>query len=162
MNKVLIPGSFDPLTLGHLDIINTALSLFDEVHIVIFTNFNKKALFTVEERMAFLRNNIKDSKAIITSSNDLSVKYAKEHGLKGIVKGIRNTQDMDYEMQISHVNAKLCPNINTIWIPASQDLMQISSGVLKELVTYHQDISAFVPKDIALACEEKLNEIKNT
>ena len=142
---VLFPGSFDPFTLGHADIVERALGLFDEVVIAIGYNENKVGWMPVEERLSTIRKLYADEpRVIVESYTGLTVDFAKEHGITVIIRGVRTTIDFEYEMQLADVNRQLT-GIDTIFLPASPQLASLSSSVVRELAHFGHDVSAFLP-----------------
>lgn len=143
--KVLFPGSFDPFTLGHADIVKRALSLFDEVVIAIGYNENKVGWMPVEERLSTIRRlYASEPRVVVESYTGLTVDFAKEHGITAIIRGVRTTADFEYEMQLADVNRQLT-GIETILLPASPQFASLSSSIVRELAHFHHDISAFLP-----------------
>lgn len=145
MQKVLFPGSFDPFTLGHADIVQRALGLFDEVVVAVGYNEQKKGWMPVEERVEAIRRLYKDEPRVaVESYMGLTVDFAKERGITAIVRGVRTTADFEYEMQMADVNRRLA-GIETVLLPASPELASLSSSVVRELAHFGHDISAFLP-----------------
>jgi len=143
--KVLFPGSFDPFTLGHVDIVKRALSLFDEVVIAIGYNENKVGWMPVEERLSTIRRlYASEPRVVVESYTGLTVDFAKEHGITAIIRGVRTTADFEYEMQLADVNRQLT-GIETVFLPASPQFASLSSSIVRELAHFHHDISAFLP-----------------
>lgn len=150
-NKVMIPGSYDPLTNGHIDLINRTAKLFDSVVVVVAQNTSKNSLFTIEERLSFLKEVFKNNKNIsIDSTNDLIARYAKQNNINTIVRGVRNAYDYSYEVDIHSVNHLLNKEIETVFIPACEKYKVLCSSFIKELVHFGHDISEFVP-DVVLS-----------
>ena len=142
---VLFPGSFDPFTLGHADIVERALVFFDKVVIAIGYNENKVGWVPVEERLSTIRKLYADEpRVIVESYTGLTVDFAKEHGITVIIRGVRTTIDFEYEMQLADVNRQLT-GIDTIFLPASPQLASLSSTVVRELAHFGHDVSAFLP-----------------
>ena len=143
--KVLFPGSFDPFTLGHDDIVRRALMLFDEVVVAIGYNEQKSGWKPVEERIASIRKLYEDEPRVrVESYTGLTVDFAREQGATAIVRGVRTMADFEYEMQMADVNRQLA-GIETILLPASPQLASLSSSVVRELAHLGRDISAFLP-----------------
>lgn len=150
MSIAICPGSFDPVTLGHLDIINRAADLFDRVIVLVMSNRSKKdSLFTVEERMELLERSIKFDNVKIDTYDGLLVNYAKEKGAVAIVKGLRAMSDFEYEFQQALTNKELNPDVETVFLTTEGKNMYLSSSMVKEVCTLGGDISAFVPAEIA-------------
>lgn len=141
----LFPGSFDPFTLGHDDIVKRALGLFDEVVVAVGYNEQKKGWLSVEERVGKIRELYADEPRIMVESyTGLTVEFARKCGAKAIIRGIRTTADFEYEMQMADVNRQLS-GIETIFLPASPQFASLSSTVCRELAHFHHDISEFLP-----------------
>ena len=144
-SKVLFPGSFDPFTLGHADIVKRALKMFDEVVIAVGYNEQKAGWMSVEERVASIKRIYADEPRIkVESYTGLTVDFAKEHGIAAIVRGIRSTADFEYELQMADVNRQLT-GIETVLLPASPQFASLSSSIVRELAHFGRDISAFLP-----------------
>jgi len=143
--KVLFPGSFDPFTLGHDDIVKRALGLFDEVVIAVGYNEQKTGWKPVEERVASIKKVYADEPRVrVESYTGLTVDFVKEKGATAIVRGVRTMADFEYEMQLADVNRQLT-GIETILLPASPQYASISSSIVRELAHFHHDISTFLP-----------------
>ena len=143
--KGLFPGSFDPFTLGHADIVKRALGIFDEIVIAVGYNENKAGWMPVEERVSTIRKLYADEPRIIVESyTGLTVDFAKECGATTIIRGVRTTADYEFEMQLADINRQLT-GIETILLPASPQLASLSSSVVRELAHFGHDISAFLP-----------------
>ena len=150
MKKAICPGSFDPVTLGHIDIIERAAEIFDEVTVLVMSNSSKKAsLFTVEERMEFIRRSVTKPNVKIDTYNGLLVDYARENGAVAIVKGLRAMSDFEYEFQQALINKSLYPDAETMFLCAKGENMFLSSSMVKEVCTLGGDIRPFVPSGIA-------------
>lgn len=146
IRKAVFAGSFDPITNGHLDIINRASKLFDEMHIAVLYNPNKKGLFTFEERKKLIQSCTShlDNISVVTFDG-LLVKYCEENGIDTLVRGIRSGDDIEYELQMAHMNKELNPNIETIILPTSTKYSFISSSLIKEVLAFDADIKNLVP-----------------
>ena len=145
LRKVLFPGSFDPFTLGHADIVRRALGLFDEVVVAVGYNEQKKGWMPVEERVEAIRKLYKDEPRVtVESYMGLTVDFARERGITAIVRGVRTTADFEFEMQLADVNRQLT-GIETILLPASPQLASLSSSIVRELASFGHDVSAFLP-----------------
>ncbi len=161
MKIAICPGSFDPVTLGHLDIISRASGLFDKVIVAVLCNMDKKnPCFTVEERMELLRQvTAQYDNVEIDSFQGLLVDYAKEKGAVAVVKGLRAVSDFEYEFQMSMINKKLYPDVETVYLNTSQDYMYLSSSVVKQIASFGGDISNFVPEAIHDKIVDRLRNI---
>ena len=149
MNIAVYPGSFDPITLGHLNIIRRTALVFDKVYVCVMVNSGKNPLFDREERVELIERTVSKYKnVVVETSDDLVVKYMKDRGAKVIVKGLRAVSDFDREFQIALVNRKIDPTIETLFMPSSEKYTYLSSTVVKEMAMYGADLKAFVPKEI--------------
>ena len=145
MRKGLFPGSFDPFTLGHADIVERALGLFDEVVIAVGYNEQKAGWMPVEERVAAIKKLYVDEPRIkVESYTGLTVDFAQAKGISAIVRGVRTTKDFEFEMQLADMNRRLT-GIETILLPASPELASLSSCLVRELAHFGHDVSAFLP-----------------
>ena len=144
---VIYPGSFDPVTLGHLQVIRRAAKMFDKVIVAVLINSSKTPTFSVDERMDLLRQVTADLENVeIASFDGLLAEYARERGVNAIVKGLRAVSDFEYEFQMAIANKKLNPDLETIFITADSDLMYLSSSMVREIGSMGGDISNFVPE----------------
>ena len=148
MKIAICPGSFDPVTLGHKDIIERAAALFDRVIVLVMTNSEKHPLFTVEERVDLLGRCIQSENVEIDTYNGLLVNYAKSRNAVAIVKGLRAVSDFDYEFHQALTNKSLLPEIETVFLTAKGKNMFLSSSMVKEVCRLDGDISRFVPQEI--------------
>ena len=145
MQKVLFPGSFDPFTLGHADIVRRALTLFGKVVIAVGYNEQKAGWMPVEERVAAIKRLYADEPRVaVESYTGLTVDFAKERGITAIVRGVRTAADFEYELQMADVNRQLS-GIETVLLPASPQYASLSSSVVRELAHFGHDISPFLP-----------------
>ena len=146
---VICPGSFDPVTLGHVDIISRAAAMFDKVIVAVLINSSKKPSFTTEERIAFLEKVFEDFDNIeIRSFDGLLAEYAKNTGADAVVRGLRVMSDFEYEFQMSLTNKKLNPDLETIFLTSRAECMFLSSSIVKQIATINGDITNFVPECI--------------
>lgn len=162
MKRAIYPGSFDPATLGHLDIITRAAKLFDEVVVVVMVNPKKKNShsFTTEERVEFLKRCTQDLKNVkIDSYSGLLAEYAKSVDAVAVVKGLRAVSDFEDEFQQSLTNKKLNPDLETVFLTADADSMFLSSSVVKQVCSLGGDINDFVPAEIRDDIIKKLRNI---
>lgn len=149
MKTAICPGSFDPVTLGHLDIIERAAALFDRVVVVVMNNGAKEhSLFTVDERVELIRRCINTENVDVDAYDGLLVDYARKSGAVAIVKGLRAMSDFDYEFQQALTNKSLYPELETVFLTAKGENMFLSSSMVKEVCRLGGDISEFVPKII--------------
>jgi len=148
MRRAIFPGSFDPITLGHVDIVNRALPLFDEIIIAIGVNSDKKYMFTLEERVNFIKENYKDEPKIkVTTYSGLTTDYCLKMKVNFILRGLRNPADFEFEKAIAQTNRKLS-NIETVFLLTSADTAFISSSIVRDVYRHGGDISGFVPKSV--------------
>ncbi len=149
MKIAVYPGSFDPMTNGHIDILNRSLRVFDRVIILIANNPNKNTSFTVEERLSVIKEVFKDNPNVsVDATNLLTVNYAKRHGASAIIRGLRAMGDFEYEFQLSAANRYIDDEIEMVFFMASGELSFISSGTVKELYFGHEDIHTLVPAPV--------------
>lgn len=150
------PGSFDPVTNGHLDIIKRGSKLFDVLYVVVPSNIQKNTLFSTEERMALLKEVTKDiDNIVIDSTSKLTVDYAKSVNATAMLRGLRMVSDFDYELQLATINKTLDVNIETVFIMSSHEYSFLSSSSVKEIVKFGGDVSSFVPKVVNDALVKK-------
>ena len=155
----IVPGSFDPITYGHIDIIKRSAQLFDEVIVAILVNPDKKYLFTLEEREEMINESIKDFNNVrVDSFSGLLVNYAKKVNSTVIVRGLRAVSDFEYEMQLTFMNKALDDNIETFYMMANKQYSFISSSIVKRVSGFGADLSKFVPKHVEERLEKKVKE----
>ena len=160
MKKGLYPGSFDPLTLGHLDVIERASELVDVLHIVIADNPKKKFSFTAEERVEMIKKSTAHIPNILISyTSDLVVRYADKHSIKVLFRGLRNIAD-ENEYMLYQFNKNLNPNVETVVLFPSSRNHFVSSSSIKELVYHDADISLYIPEQIVDMVIKKLSKLK--
>ncbi|MEC2256552.1 MULTISPECIES: pantetheine-phosphate adenylyltransferase [Bacillus] len=149
-------GSFDPITLGHLDIIKRGAKVFDEVYVVVLNNSSKKPFFSVEERLGLIREATKDIPNVkVDSHSGLLVEYAKMRNANAILRGLRAVSDFEYEMQITSMNRKLDENIETFFIMTNNQYSFLSSSIVKEVARYGGSVVDLVPPIVERALKEK-------
>jgi pantetheine-phosphate adenylyltransferase len=155
-NIAVYPGTFDPITNGHLDIIERASGLFDKVIVTIALNSNKKPLFSKEDRKKMITYVTKKFKNIeVDSFNGLLIDYAIKKKANTIIRGLRAVSDFEYEFQMSLTNRKLAPDINTIFLMANEKYTYLNSSLVKELAKFKGKINCFVPDYVRIKIEEK-------
>ena len=158
MVTAVYPGSFDPATYGHLDVIRRASVSFDRVVVGVLQNSAKSPLFSVEERVNILEKATKDiPNVVIRPFDGLSVNFARENHAQVIVRGLRAVTDFEYELQMSQTNQKLDPNIETMFLTTSIEYSYLSSTTVREIAAFGGDLTQFVPEAVALELEKKMN-----
>ena len=154
MTTAICPGSYDPVTKGHLDIIQRSAALFDRVIVLVLINPAKPPTFTVEERVELLRRAVRDIPGLergrveVDSSPGLLVDYAKAHGAKAAVKGLRAVTDFEYEFQQALINKKLYPDFETVFMSCNSHYMYLSSSMVKQIAAEGRDVREFIPASI--------------
>jgi pantetheine-phosphate adenylyltransferase len=153
----LFPASFDPITNGHLDVVERALAIFDRLVIAVAFNTEKEGTFSKDERLAMLQSVFGDEPRVdVTGFRNLTVDFAMEIGAKVIIRGLRAMSDFEYEFEMALMNKHLYPEVETIFMMSSQQYLYVSSSRLKELVRLGRSVDAFVPAVVAKALQEKL------
>ena len=157
MVRAIYPGSFDPVTFGHLDVIRRASELFDEVIVGVLHNSQKSPLFSVEERVNILKEVTADIPNVkIETFSGLSVNFARNCDAKVIIRGLRAITDFEYELQMAQTNNKLSPELETVFLTTSLEYSYLSSTIVKEVAAFGGDISQFVPETIERRIQEKI------
>ncbi|HZH68585.1 MAG TPA: pantetheine-phosphate adenylyltransferase [Chitinophagales bacterium] len=164
MSKIaILPGSFDPITNGHVDIVERALPLFDELVIAIGINTQKKYLSSLKDRIKWIQTVFKDEPKIkVESYNGLTINYCKERGADYIVRGIRTALDFEYEKTIAHLNKTMEPSIETILILSKAELSSVSSTIVREIIIGGGDVKKFIPHEIVDSVMESFNKSTGT
>jgi pantetheine-phosphate adenylyltransferase len=158
MVRAVYPGTFDPCTFGHLDIIKRAASQFDEVIIGVLRNSTKTPLFSTEERVNILKVVTEDIPNVeIRSFDGLSVNFVKECGAQVIIRGLRAITDFEYELQMAQTNRVMAPDIDTMFLITSLEYAYLSSTTVREVAAYGEDVEKFVPQYAAKLMKEKLH-----
>ena len=156
MRRAIYPGSFDPITAGHLDVIHRAARLFDELIVAVAFNDQKKTMFTAEERVALIRETTADVPNIrVASFNGLLVEFARAENAVAVVRGLRAISDFEFEFQMALMNRKLDPAIETIFLTPREEYTYLSSRIVKEIARLGGNVEAFVPPSVARALREK-------
>jgi len=160
MRVAVYPGSFDPVTNGHVDIIRRGAKLFDKLYVVLGKNVSKQSLFTLEERIDLTSKAVADLAhvEVIVSEDKLTVDLAKSMGASVILRGLRAATDFEYEFTMAMTNAKLSPEIETVFLTADNEHMYLSSSMMKEIAKFSGDVSNFVPKGVVDALKEKFDD----
>lgn len=152
MAVALFPGSFDPITKGHLSIIKKALPMFDKIVVAIGENTLKKTMFSLQQRLKWLEETFKDYEKIeVDSYNCLTTDYCKKKNIDFIIRGIRNTLDFQYEKNIADINTVLNSNIQTIFLLADKQETAISSSFVREMILFGKDVKDFLPENLDLS-----------
>lgn len=153
MNKriALFPGSFDPFTAGHLNILKRSLTMFDEVVVAVGVNIDKRGFFDTERKVAIAREAVKDLEGVsVISYDSLTVDICRKLGIKHIVRGVRNMLDFENERAIADANRRLAPDIETIIIPTAQEFAHISSTAVRDIIKHNGDTRLFMPDGVEL------------
>lgn len=156
MKRVIYPGTFDPVTYGHIDIVKRAVNLFDEVIVTVAINPTKNQLFSTAERVMMLKESLKDySRVSVDSFDGLVVEHAKQVGATGIIRGLRQISDFEFEFQMALMNRKLAGDITTIFLMPHEKYTYLNSTVIRNLASLHADVSDFVPPNVHEALKKK-------
>jgi pantetheine-phosphate adenylyltransferase len=162
MRIAVYPGSFDPITNGHLDVIERALSLFDRVIITIAVNSAKAPLFSTNERIALIREAVHTLPDVeVDVFSGLIVDYARQRGAVALVRGLRAVSDFEYEFQMALMNRKLAGDLATVFLMPHERFTYLNSSIIRELSRHHTDVSEFVPPAVARALKEKFNDAES-
>lgn len=159
MSKIAIyPGTFDPITNGHIELINRTLKIFDKVIVAVAPSIKKDPLFTIEERVKLIEHSIRNIKGARADSFDnLLMDYAAETGGLAIIRGLRAVSDFEYELQIALMNRRLNANIETVFMMPSQEYTFLSSNIVKEVVLFGGSVKGLVPNTVEKALKKKFN-----
>lgn len=161
MKIAVYPGSFDPITLGHLDVIQRGAKVFDKVIVGVLVNVNKNGLFNIEERVELIKKATKDIPNIeVISFNGLLIDFIKQCNATVILKGLRALSDFEYEFQMALMNTKLDPEIETLFMMTSAQYSYISSSAIKQVAKFNGDLSGLVPEEVIPDIVEKINSIE--
>jgi len=161
MKTAIYPGSFDPITSGHLNIIRRAANIFDRLIVCVMVNSTKSPLFTQEERVQMIRQVVSDIPNVeVDSSSDLLADYARQKGSCVIVKGLRAGSDFENEFQMAIINNKINPNLDTMFLTAEHQYMYLSSSTVKELAIYQVDLSEFLPEQIIPIFKQRIADVR--
>ncbi len=155
MTIAIYPGSFDPITNGHLDILKSGAEIFEKVIIAVSYNANKKGFLTIDERVRLIQESVKDFPNVeVDSFEGLTVEYAKKRGASVLLRGLRTSFDFEYEMQLSQTNNKLFNEIKTVFLITKPEYNFISSSCVREILLNKGDISGFVPEAVQVYLQE--------
>lgn len=154
MSAAIYPGSFDPLTLGHLNLIERGLKLFDRVIVAIAVNSKKTPLFSPEERARLIREACPDPRVEVEHFQGLLVDYAHQKGVGVLLRGLRAVSDFEYEFQMAHMNRKLAKEIETVFVMTGQDYFYVSSQLVREVAAFGGDVSGLVPPNVLSALKK--------
>ncbi|MDT0269360.1 pantetheine-phosphate adenylyltransferase [Streptomyces sp. DSM 44915] len=156
MRRAVCPGSFDPITLGHLDIVARAARMYDVVHIAVMINKSKQGLFSIEERIALIEESVREHGNVeVEAFHGLLVDYCKQRDIPAIVKGLRAVSDFDYELQMAQMNNGLS-GVETLFMPTNPTFSFLSSSLVKEVATWGGDVSHLVPEPVLRELRRKL------
>ncbi len=158
LSLAIYPGSFDPITKGHIDVLKKAVKLFDKVVIAVAINYDKKSFCSIDERKELIKKSIQDIKNVeVDSFEGLTVDYAKEKGANAIIRGLRAVSDFEYEMQMAQMNSSLCSDIETVFLIPKTKYNFISSSTVKEVAKLGGSVEKFVTEPVKRFLEESSN-----
>lgn len=161
-NSAIYPGSFDPFTNGHLDILKRAVQMFDRVVVTVAVNQKKKSVFTGEERVELIKEVIKDEpwkdKVVVEQFTGLLIDFARQKKINVLLRGVRQISDFEYEFRMALTNRRLAPEIDTVFLMPDEQLTFISATIVKEVAAWGGDLSSFVPQNVADALVKKFRE----
>ena len=156
MKRVIYPGTFDPVTNGHIDVIERAIDLFDEVVVTVARNPVKNQMFSLDERLSMLRESLLEYENVFVDSFDgLIVDHAKQQGAVGIIRGLRAVSDFEYEFQMALMNRKLDENLRTIFLMPNEKYTYLNSTIIRNLAVFHGDVTDFVPPIVVKMLKKK-------
>ncbi|MCH8568413.1 MAG: pantetheine-phosphate adenylyltransferase [Balneolales bacterium] len=160
--KALYPGTFDPITYGHLDILERAASLFDEVLLTVAVNTRKQSVFSAEERVSLIKESLSDKKwshnVSVVAFSGLLVEHAREMKVHTLIRGVRQVSDFEYEFRMALMNRKLAPEIDTVFLMPQEQLTFVSATIVREVAYWGGDLSHFVPDHVAEALKKKFKD----
>ena len=159
MRIALYPGSFDPITLGHADIVHRALENFDQIEIGIAVNIRKTPTFSIEDKVAMIRETFPDeSRVIISQFSGLLVDYARSRNIKTVIRGLRAVSDFEYEFQMASMNRRLTDEVDFLFLMTSEEHFFVSSSLVREVAANGGDVSRFVPPIVARKLAERFSK----
>jgi pantetheine-phosphate adenylyltransferase len=151
----IYPGSFDPITNGHVSLIQRGLQMFDHLIVAVATNPKKQSLFSVEERRALIRDAVSDPRVEVDDFEGLLVHYAKRRKVPVVLRGLRAVSDFDYEFQMANMNRKIAPDVETVFMMTGEDYFYISSQLVREVAAFGGDVKGLVPANVLAKLKEK-------
>ena len=161
-NSAIYPGSFDPFTNGHLDILKRAVQMFERVVVTVAVNQKKNSVFTGEERVDLIKEVIKDEpwkeNVVVEQFTGLLIDFARQKKINVLLRGVRQISDFEYEFRMALTNRRLAPEIDTVFLMPDEQLTFISATIVKEVAAWGGDLSSFVPKNVAVALRKKYEE----
>lgn len=158
MKTCIYPGTFDPITNGHMDVLERACRMFDNVIVAVADNKSKNPCFSLEERQAFIRENLGNCpQATVMSFSGLLIDFVKEQKARVVIRGLRAVSDFDYEFQMALMNRHLGPDIETILVMTKEGYNYTSSSLIKQISAYQADVSQFVPENVHAALKQRFN-----
>ena len=161
MKIAIYPGSFDPITCGHLNIIRRAANIFDRLIVCVMVNGTKQPLFSLEERVKMIRDVVEDIPNVeVDFSKDLLAEYAKQKGSCVVIKGLRAGSDFENEFSMAIINHKINPNLDTMFLTAEHQYMYLSSSTVKELAGFDVDLSEFLPEKIIPVFKQRIADVR--
>lgn len=159
-HKAIYPGTFDPITLGHIDIVSRASAMFDHVLLAIASSQRKSPMFTLDERIKLAREVTQHLGNVeVIGFSELMANFAKKHGANILIRGVRSVGDFEYEWQLANMNRHFVPELETVFLLPSQSLSFVSSSLIKDVALHDGDVSAFLPAAVEQAMLKKLNKI---
>jgi pantetheine-phosphate adenylyltransferase len=159
MKRAIYPGTFDPFTYGHIDVLERALNIFDEVTLVVAVNSQKKTLFTIDERVEMIRESVSGYNGVLVErfEGGLLIEHAKALGVKAIIRGLRQVADFEYEFQIALMNRHLYPDITTVFLMPNEKYTYLTSSIIREVASLGGDVRDFVPTPVLKFLEQRFN-----
>ena len=158
-NRIAVyPGTFDPITLGHEDIVRRAAALFDEVIVAVAGSTNKRTLFSLDERVALAKSVFIDANVKVIGFNSLLMQFVQEQGAQMVIRGLRAASDFEYEFQLAGMNRKLFPKLETLFLTPAEQYMFVSSSLVREVANLGGDVNQFVSPAVEAAIKEKLGK----